>query len=92
MTYNNYDEDHYGDCYDKDVDSDNGADYNDDYGGNIHGVDGGILTMFSSYRVVDFANEGDLRRAVKKLDGSELLGKRIRLVEVNTCSFNAYDF
>lgn len=47
------------------------------------------------FRVVDFANESDLRRAVKKLDGSELLGKRIRLVEVsyiyNYCTFSFVD-
>ena len=34
------------------------------------------------FRVVDFASESDMRRAVKRLDGTELLGKRLRLIEV----------
>jgi len=31
--------------------------------------------------VVDFASESDMRRAIKRLDGTELLGKRLRLTE-----------
>lgn len=31
--------------------------------------------------VVEFASLNDMQRAVKRLDGTELLGKRIRLVE-----------
>lgn len=31
--------------------------------------------------VVDFASESDMRRAVKRLDGTELLGKRLHLIE-----------
>jgi arginine/serine-rich splicing factor 4/5/6 len=32
--------------------------------------------------VVDFACEEDMRKAIKKLDGTELLGRCIRLSEV----------
>ena len=42
----------------------------------------------SAFSVVEFANESDMRRAVKRLDGTELLGKRIRLVEVRSSESN----
>lgn len=41
-----------------------------------------IACFLSPDSAVDFASESDMRRAIKKLDGSELLGKRIRMVEV----------
>ena len=35
-----------------------------------------------SYRVVEFASNRDMKAALKKLDGSTLYGKRIRLIDV----------
>jgi len=40
---------------------------------------------------VEFASLNDMQRAIKRLDGTELLGKRIRLSEVcllYTCSID----
>lgn len=34
------------------------------------------------FRVVEFASMNDMQRAIKRLDGTELMGKRIRLTEV----------
>ena len=34
------------------------------------------------FRVVEFASFNDMQRALKRLDGTELLGKRLRLTEV----------
>ena len=42
------------------------------------------FVVVSFFSVVEFANESDMRRAIKRLDSTELLGKRIRLLEV-TC-------
>jgi hypothetical protein len=32
--------------------------------------------------VVDFACEEDMKKAIKKLDGTELMGRRVKLSEV----------
>lgn len=38
-------------------------------------------------RIIDFASKDDMKRALRKLEGSELNGKRIRLqFEVNRAS------
>lgn len=36
---------------------------------------------FFSDRVVEFSSESDMQRAIDKLDGSDLNGKKIKLVE-----------
>lgn len=41
-----------------------------------------IITCLIYFRVVEFASLNDMQRALKRLDGTELLGKRIRLTEV----------
>ena len=38
--------------------------------------------MLFLFRVVEFASLNDMQRALKRLDGTELMGKRIRLSEV----------
>ena len=40
----------------------------------------GLSMCFCS--IVEFAREDDMKRAIRKLDGTELMGKRIRLIEV----------
>ena len=42
------------------------------------------------FRVVEFASLNDMQRALKRLDGTELLGKRIRLTEVCYVQTNMY--
>ena len=37
------------------------------------------------FSVVEFACEDDMKRAIRKLDGTELMGKRVRLSEVLNC-------
>lgn len=39
------------------------------------------LTCQLSYSVVEFASSSDLKSALDKLDGSELNGRRIKLIE-----------
>ena len=40
------------------------------------------MNNFFFFRVVEFASFNDMQRALKRLDGTELLGKRLRLTEV----------
>ena len=45
------------------------------------------------FRVVEFASFNDMQRALKRLDGTELLGKRLRLTEVRVfVTFNVILF
>ena len=40
------------------------------------------VSFFYRLSVVDFACEEDMKKAIKKLDATELMGRRIRLSEV----------
>ena len=46
-------------------------------------VSPGFMSLCST---VEFACEDDMKRAIRKLDGTELMGKRIKLIEVQ-CHF-----
>ena len=39
------------------------------------------LTQYSVFRVVEYANYDDMRNALRKLDGAELNGRRLKLTE-----------
>lgn len=40
-----------------------------------------MLNCDISYRIVEFASSRDVKRAIDKLDGTEINGRKIRLIE-----------
>ena len=45
-----------------------------------------MLHHFIFFRVLEFASHSDARKAVRKLDGTTLNGKKIRLIDVSIVS------
>ena len=40
--------------------------------------------------MVEFARYSDVKESIRKLDGTELMGKRIRLIDVSVSVFSLY--